>query len=289
MKKFLSPFLLLAWLLINAGSAYSNGLIITPNRLQFKDDTSHQEVKLINNSDEEITYRISLEHLRMDEDGSYKVINDNDSKAKEKFADQLLLFSPQRVTLKPHQVQTVRIMVQKPESLAFGEYRSHMLFKEEPPIYPKQNNNIEKNKNNQSKGKISIILKPLFGISIPVIVEHGKLNAMSDIKNVAINDSKNGKYISFDLNRDGDASLYGSIIISLQSGKNTKEYKIGTLNNIAIFYPYLKRHIRINLDKLPANVGWNDSIIKVKYLTKSLDPQEDEKIISESYLHISKN
>ncbi len=291
MKKSLINKLLLPLFLITTTSQLhaAGGLMVTPNRLDFKDNTSGQEVKLINKSNEPVTYRVSIQHLRMEENGTYKEISETETNPPEKFADNLLRFSPRRVTLQPNEVQTVRIVMKKPADLAVGEYRSHFLFREEPSADFKVSNDVEA-KSNVKGNKISVILKPLFGISIPVLVVHGDVQAKSGIENLVVKTEAktNKKLLSVDLTRDGNASLYGNVLVTFKANKDNKEYDIGVLNSIAVFSPYPKRRVSINLN-LPSGVKLSDGVITVKYITKPNDSDwiDRKKVLSQASLMIN--
>src|SRR4051812_14773746 len=118
----------LASLLVASKIASAGGLMVIPSRVDLNEKNTSQEVRLINKGNEVTTYRISFQHLRMNKNGSYEEIT---SAGKENFADDVVRFSPKQVTLKPGEVQTIRLMFKKPADLADGEYRSHLLMKEE--------------------------------------------------------------------------------------------------------------------------------------------------------------
>src|SRR3546814_18747123 len=54
----------------------------------------------------------------------------------ERAALDMIVFSPRRVTLPPHQPQVVRVGVRVPARLPPGEYRAHMLFRAVPGVVP---------------------------------------------------------------------------------------------------------------------------------------------------------
>lgn len=270
MKKILIALLVV---FANIYSANASKLMITPTRIEFKGSERTSEVRLINRSDETTTYRISFQNLMMEESGSYKEIKPEDVKGDENFAHKLIRFSPRRFTLKPGEVQLVRFMVRKPKDLKIGEYRSHALFSEEAS--PDFGNNIENQ--NKKSDNISVVLKPLFGISIPVIVTHGDVNAKVQITKAQIESDKRGKQlISMKLERSGDASLYGDIIATLKPNNSNKEYEIGSINGISVFYPYDKRNAQMKVN-IPSNVNLKDSVIDIKYYKKDSGSSSHDK------------
>lgn len=259
-------------------------LMITPTRVELNDRNRIQEVKLINKGQEISTYRISFHHLRMKEDGSYEEITENSPNSdnaaeKELFADDLVRFSPKRITLKPRETQTVRLMFRKTKDFKDGEYRSHLLFREEAPV--DFGNNIEKS--DKKDDKISIVLKPLFGISIPVIVQSGEMTGKISISDLQINsnkDDKNKKSLFVKFVREGNSSFYGDVKVFL-TPKNGKRVQIGEVNGIAVFYPYKSRNLLVNVD-LPKDVDLSDGIIDVNYLTKEESGKKIELLTKKS-------
>src|SRR5690606_39210727 len=110
---------------------------------------------------ESTTYRLALVNRRMSETGGFTDIDQ--PLPGEQFADEMLRFSPRQVTLAPGASQTVRIMVRKPSNLAEGEYRSHLLFSQQPQATG--SNSIETRKDAK---KIGVVITALIGASIPV-------------------------------------------------------------------------------------------------------------------------
>jgi len=229
------------------------GLMVTPNRVDFKPDVNSQEVKLINRGNETTTYRISFQNLKMNPDGTYDEINET-NKGDEKFADKFVKFSPKKVTLKPGETQTIRLMVNRPKDKA--EYRSHLLFREEVPA--SFGNDIEK----KAKGdkNISVTLRPVFGISIPVIISNSNSKSEVTIDDVALEtDAKTkNKFVSMTLNRQGDSSVNGSVVVTL----NNKE--IGSVSNVSVYNPYPSRTLKVNLE-LPKGEKLDKGALEVKF------------------------
>ncbi len=270
MKRIL---IILFLIFANIYAANASKLMVTPTRLEFKGKSRTSEVRLINRSNETTTYRISFQNLKMNQNGSYEKINPEDVKGDENFAHKLIRYSPRRVTLKPGEVQLVRFMVRKPKNLQEGEYRSHALFSEEAPA--DFGANVESK--HQKSGKISINLKPLFGISIPVIVSHGTTKSSAQISQAEIKSNKKGeKFISLKLDRSGNGSVYGDLIATLKPNNSSKEYEIGVSNGVSVFYPYESRDAQIRV-KIPPEVSLKDSVIDVKYYKKESGGREHDK------------
>ena len=128
------PLLTVALALITPSllPAQQGGLLVAPTRLVFEGRSRGGEVTLVNSGTETTTYRIEVIRLRMKEDGSFEDVVE--PQAGERFANDLIRYSPRQVTLDPGVPQTVRVQLRLPAALEEGEYRSHLLFRAIPPI-----------------------------------------------------------------------------------------------------------------------------------------------------------
>jgi hypothetical protein len=272
--KFIFKVLLLV--LVSSSPLYASGLMVMPSRVEMNKNNKNSEIRLVNRGSETTTYRITLQHLKMDENGIYEEIKDGSKNSGEKFVDDLVRYSPRMVTLKPGEMQTVRIMVKSLDNVEVGEYRSHILMREEP----KANSagiDVEA-KTDKKDQKISVTLTPLFGVSLPVIVQVGDLQVKGSIADIGL--TKDKKLISFNIVREGNASLYGDLVVKLK--RNDKEYDVGSMNNISVFFPYNKRKVKINLT-LPKHITLAaGDVLDVSYVAKS----EDKKILAHDILTI---
>jgi len=177
-------------------------LLVAPTRLILKGGRG-AEVILNNIGDEPATYRISVEFRRMKSDGTLDEVAEP-SEA-EKLARDMIVYAPRRVTLAPNEPQSVRISARPPQGLADGEYRIHMLFRAIPPATP-----VTKAAGEPPKG-LSFKLTPVYGVTIPVIVRLGNLEAKAGIANVRL-DRRDGKpVVALDLTRSGDRSTFGEV------------------------------------------------------------------------------
>src|SRR6478672_1479216 len=158
-------------------------LLVAPTRVVL-DGRHGTEIILNNIGDEPATYRISVEFRRMTPEGT--LVDVADPNAEEKAAADMIVYAPRRVTLAPHQPQSIRIAARPPQGLPDGEYRVHLLFRAIPPSKPVAASDA------QSAKGLSFQLIPVYGVTIPVIVRLGNLEATTAISHVAL-DKKNGK------------------------------------------------------------------------------------------------
>ena len=103
----------LALSLVAAAAPASAGigdLLVAPTRIVL-DGRKGAEVILNNIGDEPATYRISVEFRRMTPDGS--LVDVPEPTAEDKLAEDMIVYAPRRVTLAPHQPQSVRVTARR--------------------------------------------------------------------------------------------------------------------------------------------------------------------------------
>lgn len=195
-----------AMLMLPAPAQAAGDLLVAPTRIVL-DGQRGTEIILNNIGAETATYRISLELRRMSKEGRLTAVTPEEANQIEQAAKSMIRYAPRRVTLPPNQPQAIRIGVRAPQDLQDGEYRVHMLFR----AIPKAKSVTEKT---NPEGGFSIALTPIYGVTIPVIVRQGNLQATAGIANGRIEEDKDGKSFAFDLSRTGDRSTYGEIRIT---------------------------------------------------------------------------
>tara|TARA_R110001599_G_scaffold221896_1_gene420710 strand:+ start:6829 stop:7671 length:843 start_codon:yes stop_codon:yes gene_type:complete len=178
-------------------------LLVAPTRVVI-DGQRGTEVILNNIGSETATYRISLELRRMTAEGNLEDVSEEQENEIEQAAKAMIRYAPRRVTLPPNQPQAIRLGVRAPEGLPDGEYRAHLLFRAIPAARSVTEQNIP-------EGGFSIALTPIYGVTIPVIIRQGNLQATAAIANGRLEKKTDGEALTFDLNRSGDRSIYGEI------------------------------------------------------------------------------
>lgn len=189
-------------------------------------------VRVTNNSNTSKTYRIKMINFKQNPDGSYSEIEQ--PVLGNPFAAPYVSFSPHETTLAPQQTQTIRLVRKPMAAAADGEYVSHLLIRELPEkkAPDKQDTN----------GALKIDIKALYGVSIPVIVDKGKLHSSAQISSVKVN---NGAKPSVDVKvkRAGNRSFWGNLIVK----KGKKE--IGRVNGFKIFMTTPERNMQVPLSE----------------------------------------
>ncbi len=208
-----AQFAALALLSTSAVPALAAGdLLVAPTRLLL-DGGRGTEIVLNNIGSEPATYRISLELRRMNAQGGLDEVAATSVNATETAALGMISYAPRRVTLPPNQPQTIRVGARFAEGLADGEYRAHMLFRAIPnakaPVAPAD-----------GRPGLSIALTPIYGVTIPVIVRKGALNAVGTMRDVrlvpavpSVAGAMSDRALAFTLTRSGTRSLYGRIVV----------------------------------------------------------------------------
>ena len=245
-----------------AGEDGLGSLLVAPTRVVFSGARRTAEISLINTGSRAATYRISLIRLRMNERGDVQEIEDG--QPGERFADALVRFSPQQVTLEPRVGQTVRIALRKPADLETGEYRSHLLFRE----LPRADASGEESK----PDGVAIRLVPIFGVSIPVIVRHGPLTSLLLLENTRLVDSAPGEaMLQVTLKRQGDSSVCGNLEVAYLPDRGSR-VEIGRIQGVAVYTPNLSRLIRIPLRGLEAGALGRGRLVVTFTATDSVSP-----------------
>ena len=223
-----------AMMMMTSAPAQAAGdLLVAPTRVVLDGDRG-TEVILNNIGSETATYRISLELRRMTPDGRLEEVSEDQANAMEQAAKAMIRYAPRRVTLPPNQPQAIRLGVRAPEGLADGEYRVHLLFRAIPEARSVTDREVP-------DGGFTIALTPIYGVTIPVIVRYGNLQATAAIANGRMEKDADGQSFAFDLSRSGDRSTYGEIRIT----KPGVEEPIMIARGIAVYPEVTKRTVSL--------------------------------------------
>jgi P pilus assembly chaperone PapD len=225
---------LLAGLPVPANAGVGD-LLVAPTRV-ILDGRRGTEILLNNIGDEPATYRISVEFRRMTADGNLEDVAV--PTPQEQAAADMIIYAPRRITLAPNEPQSIRLAARPPSGLPDGEYRVHLLFRAIPPANPVAVTQAE-----QPKG-LQFQLTPIYGVTIPVIVRLGNLQATAAISNVALAKSDGKATIDLDLTRSGTRSTFGEVRV-LKAGVKDP---IAVQKGVAVYTELSTRHISIPVD-----------------------------------------
>ncbi len=236
-------------------------LLVTPRRVVFSGSQRVVELNLANTGQDTAQYNVSIIQYRMTEEGAFEEITEPDPG--QFFADKNLRFFPRIVTLAPNEAQTVKMQVINQDRLAPGEYRSHVYFR----AVPKETALGFENQN-QDTTSLSVRLIPIFGITIPVIIQVGESDtkvSLSDLSVEAVNDTTNRLHMTF--NRTGNMSVYGDLRV-VHIAPDGAETNVGTVNGIAVYTPNALRKFRFDLDRTK-NVNYKSGKLRITYSAQS--------------------
>lgn len=260
-----------------AAEAGVGDLLVAPTRLVL-DGHKGAEIILNNIGDEPATYRVSIEFRRMTENGD--LVDVTTPTETDQKTEDMIVYAPRKVVLVPHEPQAIRIAARPPQGLPDGEYRVHMLFRAIPPATPVAQPTDEKPKGVQFK------LTPVYGVTIPVIVRLGNLQATAGIADVHLEkkaeqrgngpvvvrtidpttgavlplDKASDVAIGLDLTRLGSRSTYGEIRV-LKAGVKDP---IAEMKGVAVYTEIGKRHVRIPISE--KNLAQANGQVTVEYL-----------------------
>lgn len=221
-------------------------VMVFPRRVIFEKNERSATVRLINTTEEQLTYRILFIQSKMTENGNIERINVPETKEErlEKFmAQDLIRYSPRQVTLPAGEIQLVRLQLNKPAGLEEGEYRSRLLFQEIP-----ENIEFEENDAEADQG-FSIQLRAIYGISIPVFVRHGELSADVEISDIQLNKNQETEIspeLSLIINRSGNSSTYGDLEVKFVPEEG-RERVLARLRGVAVYTDIEQRNLTLRL------------------------------------------
>ena len=242
-------------------------LLITPSRVVFEDRTRTSQVTLVNKGTETTTYRISFIRQNMTEDGKFVPVEKDQEGM---YSDKMVRYSPRQVILEPGQSQIVRLMLRKPRGLADGEYRSHMLLQ----ALPKTTKSDISKAVEKDSDEISVEITTIIGVSLPVIVRHGKLNTELNLANAAYvksTDSKIKSYVALDMKRTGNQSTYGDFRVTYID-ENGQSVVVGNVKGVAVYSPNSLRRFQIPVNT-PASKEYSKGRFHITYSASGKDEE----------------
>ena len=234
-------------------------LMVYPTRVVLENNQRSEQLEIVNNSGRSVTYLISLVNRRMDEDGKFSAVET--PLPGEQFADAMLRYSPRRVTLAPGANQVIRVMARRPAELAAGEYRSHLLFAEQPDAQAPANTQPKED----SSAGIGVSLTALVGVTVPVILRAGATAASVSLGNLSISGATASQppVVAVDLQRSGNRSTYGDLSASFAAAGRAP-LEIGKVAGLAVYTPNALRRVKLQLNA-PAGMALSNGTLTVRY------------------------
>ena len=244
MKRINQVITTLLLVLVMTHSAFAQ-LSVSPKRVIFENRERSHELLLINTGDKTKKYRIHFKQLKMTTHGGYEDITEQEA-GQYLYASDAVRFSPRQVTLKPGMTQTIRLLVRKPKGLADGEYRSHLTFSE----IPDDSEDFGTPQAEQTEG-MAFEMRPLLGMSIPIILRQGKLTQSVEIKNIQVDASE----VNVELHRVGQASVYGQMDVMFKPANGSSLLEVGKIKGVSVLTPLDWRTVVIPLNTDISQLG----------------------------------
>lgn len=221
-----------------AGPVHAQGdLLVAPTRVVISGG-GNAEVVLSNIGEAPATYRISLELRRMDESGEFHDIAEADASDDERLALGMVRYAPRRITLMPGQPQAVRLSIRPPDGLPDGEYRVHMGFRAVPTAEATDSPAPQ----DQAAQGVSIKLTPIYGITIPVFLRKGILEAGAGIAGASLLKLNGQNFLQVTLSRTGKRSVYGEL-----TGRTARGQEVFVLRGVAVYPEVTRRQVHVPL------------------------------------------
>ena len=240
-------------------------LMLYPTRVEMERNQRAAQVQLVNRGLAPETYRISVVNRRMTETG--QIVAADSAEPDERFATNMLRYSPRQVTLKAGESQTVRISLRKPAGLANGEYRSHLQFDRQPDV---EGSSDIAQAVNPEQGQIAIRLTALIGASIPVIVRHGDTSANVTLDTLSMEpgakvegQADGPPLLVFHMNRSGNRSVYGNLLATY-TPPGGEPIDVGRINGVAVYVPNALRTAKLPLG-LPEGMALEGGLLQLTF------------------------
>ncbi|MEM6811025.1 MAG: hypothetical protein AAF549_01005 [Pseudomonadota bacterium] len=235
-------------------------LAITEKRVVFEGPKRSQVITIINRSDETKTYRLGWRHLTMTQKGLKDIPEDAPLPPEIKPVTDMVKYAPRRVTLGPRETQDIRMLVRMPAGLPDGEYRSHFWIRPEGNT-EKFRRQVEEEAEKDGR-KFGIAIQMLAGITLPVIVRKGNIDAELFIENFSAQQSPGFVNVNFDLVRQGERSVYGDINYICNPGSE-QEYTLRQQKGMAVYAETSLRRFDHRFEK-PQDSG-NCSTLTIRF------------------------
>lgn len=253
-------------ILSNTTAKAQGDLMLFPKRIVFEGSKRSQEINLANSGKDTARYILSVVQIRMKADGSFETITEPDPG--QNFADKYFRIFPRNVVLPPNEAQTVKIQLTNTGEMQPGEYRSHLYVRAEEEKMP-----LGEEDTLSDAKTISVKIKAVFGISIPVIIRSGENTSKISISDVSFNQEKEvPASLKFTFNRNGNMSVYGDVLVDYISPEG-KKIRVGAANGLSVYTPTTKRNFNLALTQTQG-VDFHKGSLQVTYRYNAANADE---------------
>lgn len=245
---FLFSIFFFLTLMINVewSQASSTTLMINPIRVVFEGRHRTAKVNVANPNPVPVRYRISLVNMHNNNaENMAATKNVNEWNA---FIKSMIRFSPRQATIDPGTRQVVKLMVRKPPDLPQGEYQIRLQFM--PLAEPVD---VEKSENGTGSGKKQFNVDLIVGVTIPIIIQHGKINTEIKPVNLVLIEYPqvpSGLAADITLSRSGDYSAFGDVVVKHFDAADGNNQIVGEGKGIGVYFPDTHRKFTLPLQDL---------------------------------------
>ncbi|MCK0163145.1 hypothetical protein [Marinobacter sp. S6332] len=206
-------------------------------------DNRSATLVLRNTSQGARTYRLMWEDKRVNEAGNYVMVEPDQNWPS---ASGMIRFSPRQITVGPGENQTVRLNFRPPADLKPGEYRSHLklqvIGEESEPAGVFEMDDPDRE-------GVSFRLFMQMSFSIPVIARYKVSAPEVKIADVAVVPATNqtNMALAITLERTGEASSSGDLIVEMQRNANSPVERIGSSKEVSVFHETSRKIVKVSL------------------------------------------
>jgi hypothetical protein len=242
------------------GAPVSVNLNITPKRLVLDRGSRAGTVYIFNQGNAAATFDISLVERVMLPNGEIRAVAGAPadpavqlSISRLASAQKMLVATPRRVTLAPGKGQTIRIRAMQPAN-GTGEHRTHLTVATVPP---RETGLTAEQAQSAASGQLSFRITSVFGLSVPVIVRPGPVDARGAIENLRVATAEispsgtapgvSSPIVQFELRRLGANSLFGNVEVRAVRGRGRDV--LGLARGVGVYPEIDRRTMQIPLKR----------------------------------------
>lgn len=277
MIKLVWLFLALGVILPQAAWANRAEIMLFPTRIVIEKKDSYATVIIRNAGNATGMFSVDVVDMAMQEDG--RVTPLEEGKADSYSAAPYLIIAPRRVTLKPGEGQSIRVMLRKAAKMAPGEYRSHLRLKID-------NDDVEGSSGEKKPppGAVEVSTKVNMVMIIPVIIRIGETTLSMKIESPkVIRDAKGKTMIVMNLLRDGNRSSMGDFTFTY-TAPGGKPQVIKSYPGIPVYRPTSLRRVVIPLNDIPPRIDLTKGKLDIVYTAQE---NEGKKKLAEAQINLS--
>jgi len=242
----------------------SANLNITPRRVVFDTVKRTEAVFVFNQGNSPVTVDVSLVDNVMLANGEIVPLDklaqkspaDQAVAARLQSARDLILASPSRLTLPPGKGRTIRLRATAPATAGSAELRTHLAVTTVPSA---DSGLTAEAAAAPHAGELAFKIQSIFGISIPLILRNGPVEATATISDLKIatveapvgptGEVRTVPALTFALARGGTGSIFGNLEVKSKD-KNRNE-NMGFVRGLAVYPEISGRRVVIPLIRQP--------------------------------------